>query len=171
MNPTQDAHWKKVEGWRRYSVSDSGSVRNDLTGRILKPAYRSGYLYVVLCGDGGKRHKSAAVHRLVALAFLGPPNRPTEEVNHINGLKSDNAAANLEWVTRSENLRKAADQGLKPCGDRSHLCTKLSPELVTNIRRLYASGNLSQRHLGEIFGISQTYVGKLVHKQKWRQLK
>ena len=42
-------NWKKVAGYETYSVSDKGNVRNDKTGRILKPGWRhGGYLFVIL---------------------------------------------------------------------------------------------------------------------------
>ena len=51
----------------------------------------------------GKRHY---LHRLVAEAFISNPSGKLE-VNHINGNKLDNRAENLEWATRSDNMRHA----------------------------------------------------------------
>lgn len=99
-------NWKDIAGYEgRYQVSDMGRVRNK-TGRILSPAKNSrGYQRVLLCKDGKKKNHS--VHRLVALAFV-PIGREGLEVNHINGIKTDNRAENLEWVTRSENMAHLA---------------------------------------------------------------
>ncbi len=52
------------------------------------------------------------VHRLLALAFIpNPENKP--EVNHKNGVKTDNSLDNLEWMTKSENELHAFRTGLK----------------------------------------------------------
>ena len=51
------------------------------------------------------------MHRIVAHAFLGVP-APGAEVNHLNGVKTDNRAANLEWVTSKGNKSHAVIQGL-----------------------------------------------------------
>jgi hypothetical protein len=68
------------------------------------------YLYVGLYDK--PRKLLAPVHRLVAEAFIpNPDNKP--EVNHINGIKTDNRAENLEWVTRKENEAHAFRIGLK----------------------------------------------------------
>ena len=52
------------------------------------------------------------VHRLVAETWIPNPNHH-EQVNHINGDKTDNRVENLEWVTHSENMRHAYRTGLK----------------------------------------------------------
>jgi hypothetical protein len=101
--------WKKIviEGKKyHYSVSDQGQVRNDDTGRILKPwkrGQRKGtYLAIRLFSEG--KRKTVDIQRLVAFAFIpNPHNKP--EVNHINCNPFDNRIDNLEWVTRSENER------------------------------------------------------------------
>ena len=54
---------------------------------------------------------SHLVSRLVASAWLRPP-KEKETVNHINGDYHDNRSENLEWVSRSENVRLGFEIGL-----------------------------------------------------------
>jgi hypothetical protein len=90
---------EKIEGKPNYSVSDCGDVRNDKTGRILKKHIgTSGYYQVML----GRKTTPLYVHRLVGKAFLeNPCNLP--QIDHINGIKTDNRVCNLRWVSASEN--------------------------------------------------------------------
>lgn len=59
-----------------------------------------------------KKRSKKLVHRLVAQEFLENPTEK-EQVNHIDGNKSNNYLSNLEWVTRSENVKHAYLIGLK----------------------------------------------------------
>lgn len=91
--------WKKIEGKPNYSVSDEGEVRNDKTGRILKPHKgTAGYYQIML----GRKTSPLYVHRLVATAFL-PNQKGLPQVDHINGDKLNNRVENLRWVSVSEN--------------------------------------------------------------------
>ena len=68
-----------------------------------------GYIRVTLTKDG--KAKQYLVHRLVAQHFVpNPDNLP--QVNHINGIKADNRAQNLEWVTAKENKQHAYKNNL-----------------------------------------------------------
>ena len=85
-----------------YSVSNTGKVRNDIRGNILKDRYtRQGYVIVQLpCVDKGL--KNYTVHRLVGKAFIPNPNKfPC--INHKDEDKSNNRVDNLEWCNHSYN--------------------------------------------------------------------
>lgn len=101
-----------IKDFPNYYITDTGDVYSrDLhgySGRIkkLKPEYKRGYTSVTLCYNGKHIHKQ--IHRLVAEAFLSnPENKP--QVNHKNGIRDDNCVENLEFVTRSENIRHSFD--------------------------------------------------------------
>ena len=100
--------WHKCEvPYTRYEVSNLGRVRNALTGLVLRPRKHNwGYQKVILSYQG--QRKECTVHNLVATAFV-EGWREGLEVNHKNGVKTDNRAENLEWVTSSENHQHAHD--------------------------------------------------------------
>lgn len=98
--------WKNIEGYQNYSVSNLGNVRNDRTGRLLKPSkcggYRSYYQVALYRGTHASR-KCIQVHRIVAETFIpNPYNFP--EVNHIDGNGFNNCVSNLEWIGHKDNL-------------------------------------------------------------------
>lgn len=92
--------WKDIPGYEGYyQVSDLGRIR----GRrgLNKPfKNRDGYLVATLFVKGKKVR--TGLHRLVASAFIpNPENKP--QINHIDGIRTNNRIDNLEWVTCSEN--------------------------------------------------------------------
>jgi hypothetical protein len=102
---------KPITNYPNYSVTEDGKVLNNKTNRELKPIINSnGYYAVGLCNKG--KVAMTLIHRLVASAFLINSNNK-KEVNHINGIKTNNRIENLEWATRSENMKHAFKNGLK----------------------------------------------------------
>lgn len=102
--------WKSIQGYPHYEVSDHGRVKNSKTGRILKQGrHKQGYSLVWLSNDGRRRGRS--VHSLVGEAFVPNPNHKPQ-INHKDGVKSNNYVDNLEWSTGSENTQHAYDTGL-----------------------------------------------------------
>ena len=104
--------WRTIKGYDgRYIVSNTGRVKNAITGRELKQeTHHCGYLRVHLCGK--EKSGMLRVHRLVAESFIpNPEGKP--QVNHIDGDKRNNNVENLEWTTPIENVRHSWEHGLR----------------------------------------------------------
>ena len=98
-----NVEWREINP--DYIVSSDGQVgsRQRKGLKMLSLLRTNGYLCVWISTDKGKKLRK--VHQLVAEAFLGPKPTPLHEVNHKNGIRSDNRDHNLEWVTNSQNSR------------------------------------------------------------------
>lgn len=164
FNYLNEIIWKKVLWYTGettdYSVSSTGIVRNDKTGKILKTNFSKGYERLNLSYHG--KFKQYFVHRLVAMAFIpNPDNKP--EVNHINGVKSCNHIFNLEWVDRSENQQHAIQYGLR--NNKKINRKKLTYDQVVNICKLLEENVCNQMEIARIIGCSRQVVGSILrHK-------
>ncbi len=161
--------WKPILGYEHYQVSNMGRVMGKV---ILKAATGVGkYLYVSLSKNN--KTKSCKVHRLVAIAFIeNPENKP--QVNHKKGVKSDNRASELEWMTRDENLQHARDNKLF-YGNRNQKGelnngAKLDNAKVVEILELYKSGGYTQAALAKQFKVSVANINKIVVGEYWGHL-
>lgn len=107
--------WIPIKGFEgKYEISNMGRVkslpRKWVAGNhteqshgeiILTPPHTDKYLRVILYDGNGKRYRKK-IHKMVAEAFLEKPEED-RVIDHINGIKTDNRATNLRWVTHYEN--------------------------------------------------------------------
>ena len=156
----------------RYGVEEQGvvySLRNH-SGNLRKAPMqmkqrlaKEGYMTVSLNIDGTKLLR--LVHRLVAQTFIpNPLNKP--EVNHKDGVKTNNVKSNLEWATESENAIHAFELGLRvpitgPNG-RTNGLSKLSKpihrlDMQGNVLETFPSMAEAQRQ-----GYSQGNIGMVI---------
>lgn len=99
--PNSVEEWRDIPGYEgRYQASSLGRIRSKERGLLSPFRSRDGYLVIALQKDG--RRYGTGVHRLVAAAFIPNPEQKPQ-INHKNGIRSDNRPENLEWCTCSEN--------------------------------------------------------------------
>ena len=165
-------NWKPVVGYEGlYEVSDQGRVRSyrrcskyskERQPKLLAGNKKwTGYIEIQLY-DGYGNKKYSPAHRLVAEAFIpNPDGKP--EVNHKNGIRDDNRAENLEWVTCSENhkhafkeLHKEHSRSTKGKASKNR---KLTYEQAESIRADCRQGT----EIAKEYGVSTSIVYNIKH--------
>lgn len=182
MSKNTTENWRPIPGAiGLYEASDMGRIRSVdrhvtnrvgitrlLRGRVRKLRLgNAGYLLVTLPAP---IQASRLVHRLVALAFLGePPDGHT--VNHKNGVKTDNRASNLEYLSMGDNVRAAWDS--KPWRPGHHPGESNGSAKITEAQArhiLAMRGKRRQKDLAADFGISEVMVSLIHRRLAWKHL-
>lgn len=134
-----------------YEVAPDGRIRSKRTGRCLRPMLqgRKGNQYEVVLFCYGGVQRRAAVHRVVALVFLGPPPEGKPLVLHRDGDRRNNRRGNLRYGTQKDNMADIRRH--------SPEAFALSAAQTKEIRRRRKAGEQG-RSLAKEFNVSEQYI-------------
>ena len=105
----QVSNFGRIKRLAKYRNTKSNS-KAYMPDKILKQSISTYGYYKVCISIDNNRHDLLA-HRLIAEAFIPNPD-VKHQINHINGIKTDNSIDNLEWVSCKENIKHAHATGL-----------------------------------------------------------
>lgn len=170
--------WKDIKDYENfYQVSNLGNVRsldrvlNNRFGKYIKKGtlmtVNNSNRYPMVLLFINWKFKCVKIHRLVAEAFIPNPNNKPE-VNHINGIRTDNRVENLEWVTRCENMQHAKKNGLRPdFKGENNPASILDHKKVFEIRNRYSSEKISMRKLAKEYNVCATTICGIINNNFW----
>lgn len=153
-----------------YAIDKFGNVMNISKRMIMKPFLTMNGYYRINLISPELRARKFFIHRLVADTFIQNNDVTNKtQINHINGIKTDNRVENLQWVTPSENINHAVKLGLfnVPKGENNGM-SKLTEQDVKNIRHLYQYKTIKE--LSIKYNVSTAAIRKILNKKRWKHV-
>lgn len=150
--------WRLTE-YADLEVSNKGRIRDSKTKQIKTTNGRTrGYPVVNVGTRPGYAGHNEYIHRLTAKAFIPNPENKTD-VNHIDGDKENRDVSNLEWATRSENIKHAYDTGLRSPAPRT---TSIAVEAYSYPELIYVGTYKSQMEAARSLKVSNSKISEIL---------
>ncbi len=153
-------------------VNAKNNSQRMIKEKILKKSLSNcGYYHIIIRKPNNNKCCLKLIHRLVAKAFIPNPNN-LPEVNHKNGIKTDNRVENLEWCTSSQNQIHAIKNKLyETAHGENHCCAKLTEKEVAEIRNKYIPRIYSTRMLAKEYGVNKQTIQSIISNKTWKMMK
>ena len=166
--------WKKItykNNAFNYEINTYGEIRHINSKKLINQHIKTnGYMFVNLYNMNTKKKEALYVHRLVAYEFIKNKNN-LSDVNHKDGIKTNNDVSNLEWVTKSENMKHVFQKGLVkniPKGS-DHYNNKYSEKIIRNICFLLEK-KLKCKEISNITGVNIYTIKSIKNKYNWKHI-
>ena len=165
--------FKNVKGYEgSYQISNFGNVKSLKCNneKILKLSNKTDDYFRVNFHMKGIKQKCLYPHRLVAEMFVPNPFNK-KEVNHKNGIKSDNYFENLEWCSSSENQNHSYKTGLQipKKGEECHFHILKEKEVV-EIRSQYVYRKVTMLMLSIKYNVHITTIQSVLNRTNWKHI-
>jgi hypothetical protein len=161
---------KTIPGYEDYQVDTNGSVYSLKFGKRkkLKAGLDGrGYLVINLWENG--KAKNFKIHRLIMLSFHGESNL---QVNHIDGVKTNNNLTNLEYCTQAENIRHAYKTGLACNKGVNNNSAKLTEKDVMEIKAALLAPYIGiNKDLGRKYAVNPATIRSIKSGRSWKHVK
>lgn len=148
-----------------YRIYEDGRIWSYKTKRFLKKQLdKDGYYRYTVCRGG--KVKNMTLHRWLYLSFVGDIPKDNQ-INHKDGVKTNNNLNNLEVCTPKENTLHAWGTGLarRRVGSTMH-SSKLTENDIPKIFELSKQG-YTNKHIAELFCVDASNISKILHKNTW----
>ncbi len=157
--------------FQNYYVTRKGDVYQKTNNGyvFVQPKMWQGLKLVKLYDLTNKKTVEFKIHQIVAKTFIPNPENHTEVI-HIDFNKLNNHVDNLKWVPRYYSLNYCKQQNHNASGEM-HGKAKLREEQVIFIRENFHSMGISQKAMGQMFGINQQAVSNILHNKTWNKIK
>jgi len=176
--------WKLIPNSKNYAISNFGRTKRLKKRRwmkmnkcwsikpekILTPSTQNSKGYVRIRVHYKNYSRMESIHRLVALEFKVNPNiNEFNQVNHIDGNKTNNYWRNLQWCNNSMNQKHNFDKlnYKAPNGDNASR-SKLRESEVLQIPLLLKTNKLQE--VANIFNVAKTTISEIKAGRSWKHL-
>ena len=160
--------WKGVSYCENNYISNYGRVFSYHKKPCLRKFQTNGLGYTTLSLWNGKSYTKYYVHRLVADHFIDKPAQHNQ-VNHIDGDKTNNFYNNLEWVDGKMNIKHSHENKLNinrlTHGELNRVSDQIVEEMYIAVRKGESIGSVAKRN-----SVPRTTLSSIMNKRSRRKI-